>query len=155
MSPNRRSKAQFTRTLINKPLSSGILPLRRSVLVIDKVHSTIGVNSFFCKKTYPVRLKLSTSTLSQRKGRAPQPFITWGGGGGSASQGWGVSQPGGGGPPRQRQCRRDSIRPIRLTVALGLKSTEIFHSLAPQENILNIFFSLYLPLPTLEQTRGH
>ena len=32
----------------------------------------------------------------------------------------GISQPGGWGPPRQR-CRHDSIRPIRLTVALGLK----------------------------------
>ena len=33
----------------------------------------------------------------------------------------GGSQPGGGGPPWQWQCRRDSIRSIRLTVALGLK----------------------------------
>ncbi len=33
---------------------------------------------------------------------------------------WGIR--GGGGPPHQRQRqRRDSIRPIRLTVALGLK----------------------------------
>ncbi len=35
----------------------------------------------------------------------------WGGG----------SQPGGGGPQRQRRRTRDSIRPIRLTVTLGLK----------------------------------
>ncbi len=31
--------------------------------------------------------KSTTSTLSQRKGRAPQPSVTWGGG--VASQGWG------------------------------------------------------------------
>ena len=76
-----------------------------------------------------------TSTLSQRKGRAPQPSITWWG---SASQG---------GPP-QWQHRHDSIRlptlsratlggsqpggsanrggPTRLTVALGLKNREIY-----------------------------
>ncbi len=41
-----------------------------------------------------------TSTLSQRKGRAPQPSITWEGG--QPARGWG------GGPPRQRQRRRDS-----------------------------------------------
>ena len=46
----------------------------------------------------PTQLSSTTSTLSQRKGRAPQPSITWGGG----SQPGGVSQPaskGGWGPP--------------------------------------------------------
>ncbi len=57
-----------------------------------------------------------TSTLSQRKGRTPQPSITWGGG----------SQPGGGGPPQQQRHVHDSIRPIRLTVALGLKILDKF-----------------------------
>ena len=39
-----------------------------------------------------------TSTLSQRKGRAPQSSMTWGGGqpARGVSQLWGVSQPGGG-----------------------------------------------------------
>ncbi len=63
-----------------------------------------------------------TSTLSQRKGRAFQPSITWGGsqpGGGSAS--WG------GGPPQQWR-RHDTIRPIRLTVALGLKTKRMWWS---------------------------
>ncbi len=50
----------------------------------------------------------ATSTLSQRKGRAPQPSITF------------SFLAGGGGPPRRHV--HDSIRPIRLTVALGLKA---------------------------------
>ena len=62
-------------------------------------------------------IDLPTSTLSQRKGRAPQPSITFscqagGGGGGGPVVGWW-----GGALPRRR--RRDSIRSIRLTVALG------------------------------------
>ncbi len=57
-----------------------------------------------------------TSTLSQRRDRAPQPSITWGGG-------W----PARGGPPRQRR-RRDSIMPIQLTVALGLKIDQTWSS---------------------------
>ena len=79
-----------------------------------------------------------TSTLGQRKGRAPQPSITFscqargvvvvGGGvpvvvGGSSSGGGGG---GGGGPPRQRRHIHDSNRPIQLTVALGLKKKKGF-----------------------------
>ena len=59
-----------------------------------------------------------TSTLSQRKGRAPQSSITFScqaGGGGSASQG---------GPLWQRHVL-DSMRPIRLTIAPGLKKSGI------------------------------
>ena len=58
-----------------------------------------------------------TSTLSQRKGRAPQPSITLS----SASRRGSASQ---GGPPHQWQWPHihDSIRLIRLTVVLDLKT---------------------------------
>ncbi len=59
-------------------------------------------------KTKPT--PFATSTLSQCKGRVPQPSITWGG---QPARGWGWVL--------HDNDVRDSIRPIRLTVALGLK----------------------------------
>ncbi len=61
------------------------------------------------------------STLSQRRGRAPHPSVTWGG------------------PPRQwRRC--ESIRPIRLTVALGLKTDNFKHE--AQQSIPTVEFQI-------------
>ncbi len=73
----------------------------------------------FCKTrslVFPRSVFSLTSTLSQRKDRAPQPWCVCGGG----SVVW-VGLWFGGGPPQHRRRRRDSIRPIRLTVAFGLK----------------------------------
>ena len=66
-----------------------------------------------------VSITRTTSTLSQRKGRAPQPSVTWEGGGPphqlrDDSIRLPVSSRATlGGDPRQRPRRRDSIRPIR------------------------------------------
>lgn len=57
--------------LASLPLCARILPLSRPVLVIDKVHSSVGVRSFLCKaiifiittKTEKVCLDLTASPL--------------------------------------------------------------------------------------------
>ena len=70
----------------------------------------------------PCRHLFWTSTLSQLKGRAPQPSITFScqARGVVVVVGGGVPVVGGGGPPRRHV--HDSIRQIPLTAALGPKS---------------------------------
>ena len=78
---------------------------------IDVIRQSSVELPSFCNKT---------STLSQREGRAPQPSITF-----SCQAKGGPVVVGGGGPPRQRGHVHNSIRPIRLAVALGLKNDAV------------------------------
>ncbi len=83
-------------------------------------------------------LQRSTSMLSQRKGRAPQPSITWGEG--AASQG-GQPTRGVGGGVLHANTYMTLIRPIWLTVALGLKTQRmswapVFERKLPEEIVL-------------------
>ncbi len=94
------------------------------VEAIPTISSDKSENSF-AVSAWRENIICLTSTLSQRKGRAPQPSITFscqaGEGGFLVLRGglW----CGGGGPPHQWWRTRDSIRPIRLTVTLDLKTT--------------------------------
>ncbi len=101
-----RRRQNFHTTLLNTTCKCNIVQKLSSLEYCAAVsHQNSKENGWHIKKT---------STLSQRNGRAPQPSIH--------VVIRGTSQ-GGGGLPRQRWHVHDSIRPIRLTVALGLKKT--------------------------------
>ncbi len=92
------------------------LPISAQYWFLFQIHFILNFASQF--RWFPVKKK--TSTLRQRKGRAPQPSSTFSC---QAGVGWWW---GGGGPSWQRRHVHDCMRPIRLTVALGLK-TNSFH----------------------------